>query len=236
MDKAERNRLRRERKRVMQAYFDDLPRVAMSRCPFSGTIFAHSFDPWGTDGFWWQERALKKTSEPEPSLHFQQLQGALSLNDQPPLGGEIYQAHVGPEVPFMVPRLLAIPNMIAVISSIHMHNGYIAYPICYYSKHPLPRPGMMGMPWRRTSYDFVTASGRPGFCYPNDPWDFDLQPWIDKGRVQWIYPNDDSLTLQTHGPCPYVNLPSHGQSQIIIGNTCRLQSPPRGQTIDPFNE
>ncbi len=37
--------------------------------------------------------------------------------------------------------------------------------------------------------------------------DFDLAPWIEQGKVFWIAPGDESMTLRSDVQgCPYLNL------------------------------
>src|SRR5918911_4198066 len=37
-----------------EEYFERLPRLTMSCCPFCGKPLIRSFDPYGLDGLWWR--------------------------------------------------------------------------------------------------------------------------------------------------------------------------------------
>ena len=229
--------LKREFRRLMSLYFDGLPRTALSRCPHTGTPLTRVFDPWGVDGYWWQEGELAKHEEASAPPTFAVLTGALDLRDKPPRGGPREEAHVGPAVPFVIPRLLKMPGMIAVVSCVDLENGYRAYPVAYFSSERI-LPGTLTSTWCRTSYDWRDAAGNPSYTFPVDLWDFDLAPWIAQGKVRWIAPNDRSLKLlgKDDGHCPYVDLPGRRERQIIKGDAMRTEPPPSGERVDPFNE
>lgn len=170
--------------------------MTLSRCPFSGKPLVRAFDPWGIDGFWWQRDKIRNADEPPPPRHFLLLQGAVSLNGLPPKGGR-HEALVGPEVPFVIPRILSREGVVAVISSITMANGYTAFPVAYYSMTQ-PEPGCLTQGWREDSYSYVDADGRPAWRIDAQPWDFDLRHWVQSGRVTWINQNDP-LALVNEG-------------------------------------
>jgi hypothetical protein len=66
----ERRKVIDQERATRQGYFDKLPRMQLSRCPFTKQALVMAFDPWGVDGFWWQETNLVKTSEPAPPESF----------------------------------------------------------------------------------------------------------------------------------------------------------------------
>jgi len=226
-----------ERRRVMKGYFQDLPRMGLSRCPVCGEILVLAFDPWGVDGYWWQEKELVSYEDPEHGDCFAVLTGAMSLNSKQPKGGLRYPAHVGPDVPYVIPRILEMPTMVAVISSVRMACGYTAYPIAYFTEKK-PLPGTLTQTWRRTTYNWIDSSGEPAWSAPRDPWDFELDPWIKRGKILWITPGDDSFTLRSgrDGECPYVNLPGSREQLLIKGDGVITLPPPIGDEVDPFNE
>lgn len=234
---AELEAMKREFRRLKTAYFSTLPRLPISRCPYSGEPLVRAFDPWDLKGFWWQEGNLEDTPEPDPGPHFRMLSGALGFAGRPAEAGGEEAAHVGPEVPFVIPRILAMPTMVAVVSRITLACGYQAYPIAYFSRQ-VPLPGTLGMPWRRTAYNWQDGNGQPCFSYPMDPWDFDLERWLQQGKLLWIDPDDETLTLRRHGEqrCPYLELPGRRMRQIVQGHEVRYEPPPDNEVIDPFNE
>lgn len=232
----EEDRLREEFRALRDRYFSRLPRVALSRCPVCERLFRHSFDPWGVDGFWWHEKAARDTAEPEPCEHFGVLQGAVHLNGRPPMGHELYEASLGPGVPFVIPRVMEPRPVVAVVSTVPMANGYTAFPIVYFSAEPLP-PGSFTQRWTRSSYSW--PDGRGGFAWrvDTDPWDFDLEPWVERGKLLWIEERDEEMRLRSRddGPCPYVGLEGRRERQYVTGDQLRTIPPPEGEGIDPFS-
>src|SRR5262245_60921179 len=116
-------------------YFEDAPRVALSCCPFDGKPLLRSFDPFGLDGLWWRTGATPE--EPPSCRHFCVLLGALDFAGNVPQAGD-FEVHPGPGRPFVIPRLLDHPSMLAVISQFRMENGYLAYPIAYFAERRPP--------------------------------------------------------------------------------------------------
>jgi hypothetical protein len=133
MSYAERSPLGKKIDELLIQYFTQLPRYVFGRCPVCNLPLEQVFDPWGLDGFWWQESLSGDCPKPAACEHFRVLTGALNLNGKLPQGGEA-ESHPGPEVPFLVPKVLELPTMVAVISSLPMENGYSAYPISYFSQ------------------------------------------------------------------------------------------------------
>jgi hypothetical protein len=107
------------------AYFEGLPRLVMSCCPFDGKPLVRTFDPIGFDGLWWEPDVSPEELPTCP--HFCVLGGAVNYQGLPPRAGNV-EIIPGPEIPFVYPRLLALPTVVAVISSLPMENGYLAYP------------------------------------------------------------------------------------------------------------
>jgi hypothetical protein len=224
-------------KRVSDAlaeYFDRLPRLPLSRCPHCGQVLARAFDPWGLDGLWWQPSEGGKTTEPEACPHFRLLQGAVNLNDLPPHAGR-YGVRPGPEVPYVIPRILELPTMIAVFASVPLACGYTTYPIAYFSQEQ-PRTGSLTQPWLHRQYSFTDDRGNPAWTIKNDPWDFDLLPWVERGKLQWINPGDSQFVLQTNASVfPYRDLPGRREQLFLQGTVLTTSPPPSGQRVDPFS-
>lgn len=228
-------RLRLEGDRLHRAYWDGVPRLPLSACPRCGQILHKAFDPWGIEGWFWQEKMGEDDLVEPPSCpHFAVLLGAVNLNGLPPRGGR-YRAHLGPEVPYVIPRVLSLPGMAAVISTVPLENGYTTYPIAYFAE-PLPKPFYLTSPWTRTTFNFTNDAGESRWTYKNDPWDFELEPWIAKGLLHWITPGDPSLrVVSTPAPCPYVGLTGRRQPIEIEGDRLYPISVPDGRDLgDPF--
>jgi hypothetical protein len=208
----------------------------MSRCPICDEALISQFDPWGFDGFWWQERKSGLAKDPAGCEHFRVLTGAVNLRGSAPKGAEA-DAHVGPDVPYVIPAVLTLPSMVAVISAVEMVNNMISYPIAYFSTE-IPGPATLTATWRYTSYNFKTQDGKSAWTIKNDPWDFDLAPWIARRKVYWIMPNDPSMQIAKTGvhQCPFINLPGNRRPQVIAGDKLYLKTLPDPEDEpDPFS-
>ena len=220
--------------KVHADYFDALPRVPMSLCPFTGQPLLKAFDPWGLDGFWWQERKLYNLIEPPAPETFRVLRGALNLNDRPPLGGPA-EAHVGPGIPYVIPRLLKMPTMLMVVSSLPMLNGYTAYPLAYFSTE-VPMASSLVATWRCQTYSFTNSNGAPVWCMPSDVWDFDLKPWVESNKVLWIEPGDPEMSIQRGNweQYPFKSIQGDMVQQTIVEDRLSTSPPPDGTPYHPF--
>jgi hypothetical protein len=65
-------------------------------------------------------------------------------------------------------------------------------------------------------------------------WDFDLLPWILRGKVWWIDGSDPTFTLRRELPCPYVDLPGPRAPQSIDRGKLSNLDPPTGEQAQPF--
>lgn len=226
--------LQEERERRLQAYWDLLPQMPLSACPLCGEQLVRSFDQVGIEGFFWQEGMRVEQEEPTTCPHFCVLLGAVNLNGLPPRGG-INTAHVGPEVPYVIPRLLSLPGMVAVISTVPLENGYTTYPIAYFAETP-PDPFELTQPWTRRTFSYKDKHGKSWWTEKNDPWDFELAPWVSTRQVQWIAPGDASFRVASAPePCPYVGLPGRRRPLEIVENELREGVVPDGRELGtPF--
>jgi hypothetical protein len=183
-------------------YFENLPRPVMAPCPFCGQPLHRSFDPFGLDGFWWRSDA--QPEEPEPCLHFCLLLGAVKLDG--PASPTDFAVHPGPARPFVVPRLLELPGMTAVISSLPIEGG-VAYPIAYFAPRRPPVQALAAG-WGRTNFVYTTQLGEHAWRGADgEVQDFALAPWITGGRVRWCAPDGDRTVLAESGICPYLTDP-----------------------------
>ena len=226
--------IRQELRRSKEAYFDVLPRVPLSRCPHTNELLVRAFDPVGVDGLWWQEGQLIEFDEPAPPPTFQVLLGALNMNGKPPQGGPS-EALVGPEVPYVIPRILEMPEMMAVVSEVRMANDYIAYPIAYFSTES-PPPGSLTQSWRESQYSFQTPAGTPAWTVKTDPWDFDLERWVEVRKLQWVDPGDEDMQVRSGSwaEYPFRAVTGRREQQIIEGSDVWTEPPPSGEELEPF--
>jgi hypothetical protein len=191
---------------VEDEYFRRLPRLAIATCPFCQQVLHRSFDPFGLDGFWW--RSDGQPEEPTPCLHFCVLLGAVQLTGVVP--PRAFDVHPGPGVPFVVPRLLQLPQMTAVLSQLAIEGG-VAYPIAYFAPRRPPAQALTAG-WARTNHVYTTQLGVHGWRAAGETLDFDLAPALDSGRLRWCSPGTARLA---DGPCPYLDMPGPREPQVI---------------------
>ncbi len=220
---------------VKGEYADRLPRMVLSRCPFTGEPLKRVFDPFGLDGPWWHLLNDIKYDEPRAPEAFQVLLGAVAFHGRVP-DEVIEEVRPGPDVPFVVPRLLDLPGMKAVIGRIDLATGDTAYPVAYFSTAEI-EPILLHQTWCRKDYWFPTDSGDAGWSIANDVFDFDLAPYLADGRLLWTDPADpDGRVLgPADGECPFLDLDGDRQLQQVVAGEVDLIGLPTGEPINPFD-
>jgi len=235
-DRRTARRLREGYYQVLAEYADRLPRILMGACPFTGSPLKRSFDPFGVDGPWWHVDREVELDEPEPPPTFKVLLGALALHGRAPSEARD-PVSPGPDVPFVVPRLLGLPGMVAVVSRIDLETGDAAYPVSYYSPEDIP-PRKLHQFWLQQDLWF-DLDGKSAWLIANDRWDFDLEPWIAAGKLRWIAPGDVTgqvLGVESGTACPYVALPGDRLPQNLAGGERELGELPDGTPVNPYEE
>jgi hypothetical protein len=222
---------------VLGEYADRLPRVLMSACPFTGEPFKHSFDPWGLDGPWWHMDREVAIDEPLVPPTFKVLLGSVAFRGRTPKEARD-PVIPGPEPPFLVPRLLELPGMVAVIYSLPLETGDIAYPVAYFSREEIP-PERLHQAWLQQEHWFEMEGGKSGWIIANDVWDFELEPWLRSGKVRWINPGDVKgrvLESRDGQPCPYLQVGGDRFPQSIAFGERELMPLPDGTAINPYED
>lgn len=224
-------------------YKAGVPIIPLSRCPYCQAINYHSLDYYDLDGLWWEsvlgfdddrvgESSVRPREQHRLCPHFWMLSGALTPDHS--LTVAPIMVKPGPEVPFVVTRLLQQYSMRVVISSV-MVGAHTAYPIVYYSEK---KPVGLKYPfaeWFNNSavlvqekgqINIVDAPSKPLY-YENEPpyqfcdEDFELASWMEGGQVFWLALGDESLTLrQNMEGCPYLNLPGRRKRLFIDNGKC----------------
>lgn len=220
---------------VLAEYAERLPRVPLSACPLCGTVLEYVLDTMGLEGPWWAKGDLVDFAVPRSCQHFRVLLGAIDFHNRNPEEAAVHmEVYPGPGVPFVVPRLLGLPQMQAVISSLMFPSGDTAFPVAYFSEKPL-HGALLHQPWGREAYRVLDENGRhEGWSVATDPLDFDLAPWIKGGSVSWIHPGDGSFSLQRQLPCPYEGLTGVRAPQRIEQGILRWLPLPGGEPVEPF--
>ena len=195
-------------------YLSLLPCKIVSRSPFTKEPYKLSIDIMGLNGSWWDaERPIRATENDIQS--FFALTGSVNISKDIP--NVPYLIKTGPAVPWVCPRLLKDERISAVISHLKVGN-YDAYITVYYTSDDsieIERINTWGS-------DYYIAEDKDGYAlFGNtfdtpEEYDFDIAPWIKKGKVKWIDIADESFTLQdTIKECPYLNLEGYRYPVLI---------------------
>lgn len=227
LDEADRHM--QEARRLEDEYHQVLPRVEMARCPFDNEPLIRTFDPFGLDGPWW--RADASPVETQACRHFCVLVGALDLAGHPPKAGP-FEVRPGPQVPFVIPRLLRQEGVTAVLSRIRMENGYVAYPIAYFAERR-PPPQDLTASWARTNYLYTTQLGEVAWRVENDRWEFELEPWLSSGKLRWSTGEGESMRLESAKACPYTGLPGDRRPTVLELDQIWFEASPDGGILRP---
>lgn len=189
---------------LVERYIEAVPIVPIGRCPLTGTEIRHSVDVYGLDGLWWDCEALARPAEPTPPTWFG-TNGAIRLGG--PVPDTPFLVKPGPEVPFVLPRLLNDPRVRAVMASVPV-GEHTAIAISYVAQ-PWPDDLDPMNAWANNSYRAIGSHGQPtyGRAYDEDTHDYEIEPWIEQGKLSWIAPGDPGLTLRGDvDACPYLGL------------------------------
>ena len=209
----------KEIQELLGRYLEGIPVRDLSRCPFTGEKVSLAIDDLGLDGLWWNYDAPKRPENELPATYFA-LDGALKLGGKPEKAP--FLCCPGPDVPFVLPRLLAYTQVKAVISTIQI-GPHTAYPIIYYAD-PMLYGEKRVNDWGTQRYwetgsiipELWTSGQYVSLIPAASEYDFDLEPWIKAGKLLWIAPGDPGLTLHGHiSRCPYLDLPGSRRLKFI---------------------
>jgi hypothetical protein len=115
----------------------------------------------------------------------------------------------GPEAPWIDHELLEHPDIRVVVNAVRI-GRHLGYALAYFGAPGAPDLVRVNA-WGTDNYRFVDDAGEVRWgerqMWP-ERCDFELAPWIRAGRLLWIAPDDDTLTLRsTVAGCPYLELP-----------------------------
>ncbi|MEZ6233123.1 MAG: hypothetical protein R3B68_02930 [Phycisphaerales bacterium] len=232
-DEAAGQRAKQTARAALDEYYLRLPVVSMGVCPFTSKPLHRSFDPFGLDGPWWQTDALRPA--PPPPYTFCVLRGAVHFQGRPPKGHRFMERHTGPEVPYVIPRLLDLPSMTAVIGELPLAPGYRVFTIAYFAD-PRPPARDLTSDWLESTYSIRPLLEEAESIIPCDPWDFELAPWIRRGKVRWCAAGSGNESLAPAGKpgeCPYLDLPGRRENLVVQGDNFWNRGLPSGQEVTP---
>lgn len=168
-----------------------LPWVLVARCPFCSSPIWMQVGIFSlASGFWFRAYSDGRDEVWEETIcaHFFFVDGALNLNGHRPTEAKPWHPSrerdmrawhyiwMAAEVPFVLPRVLALPGMRAVLHDFPIADGkYAAYPITYFTEQRPPVEDF-GIPWARKLY-YDTRSGYSTRGKRADQQDFDLERW-----------------------------------------------------------
>lgn len=214
-------------------FSQSLPHVLISRCPYcnreiwmeAGLMFSL------TDNFWFRaysDGGKDIVTASSLCKHLFCVDGALNLNGNQPTeakrwhnvnyGEDWNYIWVASEVPFVKPRVLQLPTMLAVIHTFPIAEGkYTAYPIVYFAEQQ-PKVTEYCVSWAAKRH-FATGVG-PGVSIigrRSDMQDYDLNNWVQRGLLFWLDLEDDEYTLIHARPTkfPYQTVPGRRHPYII---------------------
>lgn len=199
-----------------------IPGVLVSRCPFSGVpIWQRSRLFTLADAAWYQKEDNGRDiyngldESPPPTLFC--IDGSLNLNGHSLLPDEIetniqsgQKISIAAEVPFVKPRVLNLPTMVAVIHRLPVVDGrYTAYTTTYFAEQMPPQEAFC-IGWARVAYyDSDAEFDDAGFIgQRKDEQDYDLFKWVKQGKLFWLDPTDEEHPV-VRGPVeafPYGNI------------------------------
>lgn len=221
-------KLRRKLDRLLREYAQNLPAKPLSRCPICATPFELPIDDIGLDGAWWWSNCHVPFPEARACEHAVVFLGAVDLRGRVPTEVNVYSVLAGPGAPYVVPRLLSRDGMKAVLSTVPFASRDVGYLVVYFSEEPVPEPERH-QEWRKQTWILHDEDGREvAENSVNDPWDFDIGPWIDRGKLDWIAPGDATLAIRSDRPSPYEGLPGIRQQQSIESGVVLLRNAPDG--------
>ena len=204
------------------AYFNRLPLVTLAVCPFCGEEFRHSIDPYGYDGPWWDDQCFGRKVA---CKHFRVIRIATNLNGHRAKTFRITsEADFGPEVPYVIARLLKMRSMVCVISQLDLEIGYNFYPLVYFSRWKIDYAKLTSQ-W---ASDFFSS-----YESRQEDWDFNLKPWVKKRRVRWCRSENGILQLQPPKPddFPFLDLEGHkGEQQAANDRYRKFSAPVEGSS------
>lgn len=222
--------LRQQENEIMRKFFRSQPYVLISRCPYcSREIWVKVGIFSLVDEFWYRESSDGRDDAAPKSRcpHLFCIDGALNLNGHEPieaiapisaLNDTIKMAA---EAPFVKPRVLSLPTMVAVVHSFPVADKYTAYPIVYFMKQQPPQDKYC-IGWARQEYvDHHKASGSGVVITGKriDAQDYELKKWVRQGKLFWLDPTDDEhpLVREPVEAFPYSNVAGR-QNPYVIKN------------------
>ncbi len=205
---------------LREQYRVKTPILPLSRCPHTGRLLYHSFDPYDLDGLWWNYESSIRPADRAPS-RFLSLTGAMKLGK---VGKLPHIVKPGPGTPYVIPELLGQDGVKAVLSQIQIgtHSGYV---IAYFAEDKTK--GFTVDTWGANHRAYVDHKDTFRYDEFMDDdiisYDFYLEPWLSQEKLHWVAPEDLGFNLNMGvAGCPYLNLEGPQKNQIIVNGKVHL--------------
>lgn len=233
-----------------KTFLDNIPSILISQCPFcerelwmpAGAMFSLM------DGFWFRAYSDGRSDigdEGSVCEHLFCIDGGLHLNGYTPvwehtssgMGKDWDYIWLASEVPFVKPRVMYLPGMVAVMTDFPVAEQYTAYPVVYFAKEaPYPRYRENGfcIPWATKAYADA-GGGLVANGYREDAQEYDLLKWLEQNKLYWLDTQHDAhrLIQGTVETFPYLNLSGRQHPyKIVEGNVINLPSRDLGGGVD----
>lgn len=180
-----------ERERILAEYETRLPRIWLSRCPFTDAVVRLAVDAHGFDGPWFDPiRPTRPVADLLPATFL------AVTGEVPPGAGSVQVAESwAPGSPWVVPRLLDRPGVGAVLSMTRVGKTGV-WLVTYFSEQGPGESSVIAewgasvarVPTGGGAWRLVAATEEPNV-------DRDLGPWIQSGKLSWIEPFDMAVGL-----------------------------------------
>lgn len=223
-------RYERDLMELRDQYLELVPPMLVARCPFTDTEVRHSVDTAGLDGLWWRwEQPVRPAAEPVPPTWLA-MTGAMELSES--VEDTPFLVRPGPAAPGVLPRMLEHESVRAVVCEVPVgrHRGFA---VSYFADGDAAVVPVNT--WGASEHRFLTrGSGMLSADLPatDDEFDFELGPWIERGKLSWIAPGDETAELRTDlAGCPYLDLDGTREMQHIEGGAVWTAS-----TIEPRSD
>jgi hypothetical protein len=182
-----------------------LPRVWLSRCPFTGQVLRMAFDGWAFDGPYWDPAMPLRPAGDVPAT-FLGLAGAVS--DRAAAAGRVPPEALGSGRPPVFAGLLAEPAVRAVLSAVQV--GRWRCDVVAYFVRGGPAGAAPFREWGTRLARLHDDSAEQWVPRPEEdpPIATDLDPLLRSGQLLWTEEFDSGVHLRS-GPadCPWADVP-----------------------------
>ena len=195
-------------KQALEAYYNRLPIFTLAVCPICGAPYQHRIDPFGFDGPWWSD---VKNGDVQNCAHAKLIRSAYRGVDLMELKrDERSSFRLGPEVPYVIARILEMDSMVCVVSRTKISDNDDLFAMVYFSALEVERLDLT-MSW--------DAKNRGAWSHDSDRWDFDLKSWVEKGKLRYCVPGEDPLRLGSTDVAsfPFLEEPGYPARRFVSG-------------------